>query len=264
MDKWAVYFVVVGVILLAAGYWTYQSATPYIAVEELVEPAECGGTLYLLDPSYLASEYNVRVYAYYPGNFTVDKVADYDVRILVANDPCAEGQAYLVVSTPNGVLPQVVPVQGSPEYLASYLLAPQDMIMNRPEAAGESGMGVFGSRLVSTSQQMVVTQYVTMENRFYNLYYDEGTGLLVKQEEARQILVALRPAPQQILIERSLLDYGRSTGPEGELVYQGRAAELVALYSIAGAAGILTGLASIGYGAWLLLSAGGREEVVQE
>jgi len=254
MDKWALYFVAIGIVLIAAGAWTYQTAQPYLALDEIMVPATCpDGSQFLLDPAYLAAEYNVKAYAYYPGNFTVTKVVDYRLSMVIANDPCADGQAQIIIATPQGATVQPVPVAGSPEYLASYMIAAAGLLEDRPEGAADTGMGVFPARIATTSQNMMFTQYGTIENRFYTLYYDANTGLLVRQDEARQVLVALQPMPQEIYITRVLQDYGKAPGPQGELVYQGQAAELVAAYSIAGGLGVVAGLGSIAYGAWLLL-----------
>jgi len=254
MDKWALYFVAIGLVLLAAGAWTYQSAQPAALADQLFQPAECpDGNLYLVNPAFLATDYRITVYAYYQDAFTVEKAADYRMSLIIGNDPCAEGNAQIVIVTPQGATVQAVPVVGAPQVLASYMIAPATLLEGGVESAAETGMGVFPARSFATVQNMVFTQYGTIENRIVTLYYDTGTGLLARQEDGRQVLVSLQPMPQEILIVRSLEDYGRAPGPQGEITYAGASAEILAVYSLAGGLGIVAGLVSIAYGAWLLL-----------
>jgi len=254
MDKWALYFVAVGIILVVAGAWTYQSAQPAAAADQLFQPAECpDGNVYLVNPAYLATDYRIKIYGYYQNIFTVEKAADYRMSLIIGNDPCAEGTAQIVIVTPQGATVQPVPVVGAPEVLASYMIAPAALLEGGVEAAVETGMGVFPAKSFATVQNMVFTQYGTIEDRLITLYYDTTTGLLVRQDDARHVLVSLQPMPQSILIVRSLEDYGRAPGPQGEITYAGTTAEILAVYSLAGGLGVVAGLASIAYGAWLLL-----------
>ena len=83
----AAYFIVVGVLLLAAGAWSYASASPIFSFDDSLKPVECGGVTFPIDPARTVIKGVASAKAYFLGDKMLDELAKVRYDILIVNDP---------------------------------------------------------------------------------------------------------------------------------------------------------------------------------
>ncbi len=246
----AVYFLAVGLLLIAASAWTYQQAQAPLSLEETLQPRECSGYTFLLDPSRLVVRGEARAVGFNIGDKTLDDAGMVEFNVIISNDPCKDGYAEVIVVTPGGVTP---PQNMSLDQLASALLAPEEAIASAASrGAADTSMGVY-SAIVAPGQPRL--RPGAFPGSFYYeipvSYYDASTGILVKREST-WIKASGFASPDVMIVSQEVTDILRET-PDGQMQSFTRSAEALAAYSLAAGLGLVAGAASLAYAVRLLL-----------
>ena len=256
VDKEALYYVLVGLILVASGAWAYSYTGVPASLDESLHPRECGNLTFPLDPAYLVLEYETSAVGFNVGDLSPSDLGGGRVSILVTNDPCREGYATVVVVSGGGIFP---PQNLTLEELAT-IIAPEGSL--EPGAAAATGLGVAGAGLLEAPQDLrpgpVPGSIYLVDGR---AYYEADTGVLAKRESTWIRLGG--PGPDYAQSSLTLQDLLKSRGPGGDLQSYSKSVEALAAYSLASAIGLVAGTLSIAYAAWQALnspSKGGVEE----
>ncbi len=244
-----IYYIVIGLILLAASAWTFQTGQDYmLSYEAMTQPRTCQGSQFPMDPAYLGVEGVLEAYAYYADNGTMEKLASIDYQAFIVNDPCITSTAQLIYRTPRGPNTATLQVQELP----LYVIASADILGMTEKAGMVTSMGPAEAGRLELQPRISAgpvpgSYYIDVTSYYYNL----DNGILAKS--VSHMFRAGGEGPEYILIVQEVTDYYKSPGANEGFHSYSETVNASILYSIASGLGVLVGIASILYGSRGLL-----------
>ena len=251
MDKDALYYALVGLILVAAGAWAYTYTQAPASLDESLSPRQCGNLTFPIDPSYTVLEYKYGAVGFDVGDLAPSSLGSGKISILVTNDPCKDGYATVVVVTDSGISP---PQNLSLDQLAT-IIAPKGTL--EPGAAAVTGLGVAGAGMLVAPQDLrpgpAPGSIYLVDGK---AYFEADSGVLAKRTSTWIRLSGL--GPDYAVSTLTINDVLKSQGPGGDLQSYSKSVNALVAYSLASAIGLVAGGISIVYAAWLALNAPGQ------